>query len=677
MAYFYLTQFQSGIPASQGKYILEQLRKKITKGNIQTIDDFKDRLKKLTTELLEKRIKPTFVQHLFSIGQDISSEYFNDMLETLENDLSTAVDESNSLEELLSIHHNLIHRTALQVVRYGTQKLTNQLKGLEFLRQTHYGFDDILLNTFDQPQLSSVVDADIETFLEKDPRSGLLVDQGDACYLNLIGEELTSSLASEQQCVFKSVTLRGNGSSTNSELDASFANLDNIIDGKTNTFWAMPILRSQPTPGGVLVELQLDLAIPQIITYVEIEPASEAKMVLVNISIIDDNNLQSSLADPNLQLFGPALVPFKPVYARSLILRFKQENHVEIQFKKTDKNSVFYQATQGTKDVNLELEDLRTPLETAVTSSFILEQGFGLPTQTDLEEVHYWQYNFALDNIRAGFRSYQNISFFIAEKKTISKPGLLGLGSIEERPTETTSGLSYVTHRYPTMSPTEESKFYHGSIEYWVVAKFYDENDEVITTNLFPILPVGASRIYHERLVLTHRLGGNILCNDSGALMFYTAPEPGDVWVYRNRRRLAYGTDWTFVANGDSSGLTIATSGSGSRMQRGIQLLATPSLSDIFTVSYTPLVSSVAALPYSTQLLTVVDLSGDEKVRTIKDNLILIDKERLTHDVEKADFYLMVILRRNSGNIYVTPILEEFALALSSRQENKFANDYV
>lgn len=112
-------------------------------------------------------------------------------------------------------------------------------------------------------------------------------------------------------------------------------------------------------------------------------------------------------------------------------------------------------------------------------------------------------------------------------------------------------------------------------------------------------------------------------------------------------------------------------------MRRGIQILAAPMISDIFTVSYTPLISASFSLPYSQAILNVVDLRGDEKVRVVPNNFILFEEEFGQEDLGSADLYLMVIIRRNSANIYVSPLLDEFKLAIASRQDDKFLSSYV
>ncbi len=682
MAYSYLERFRSAVPTSQGNKILKTLRKKLESGAIRSIDEYRKRLQRLTTLLLENRIKPSLQIWKALENEDIYAECFNDMLQHTEDDLATAFEEANNIEEVLTAHNNLIKQVALKMVRRGTTKLSNQIRAYEFLRRTKYGFDDVLLNTFDEslPRPSDAV-GDISYFLNRDPRSNEVLDKSHYASVDLIGESLIGGIRDLRKAAFQSAELRGNIDSTTTEIDASFAHskLSNMLDEQQGTYWAIPILRRQPAPNGVTVELQFQLTVPQQLNYLELEPASDSAMQLDALYYLDTSNTLQEVELEEIVIAGPISISFAPIHARALIVRLKQENYTEIQFKKTDKDSAFYQAVNKEKWLDGTSEEARTYLSTTLTSSFILEDAFGLGTEETAEEVRYWQYIIGIDNIRAGHRTYWDTSYFISECKTIAYPGLVGFIGLERRPRlDTTTGVvDLPLFRYPIESITEDSYVYYGNLEYWVIARFYDSNKKIISTDTFPILPIGASRIYHERLILTHQIGTSKLCNDSGALLHYTEAQPGDVWIYQNYKRLTYGTDWTFVASGHASNLTVETSNTGRRMQRGVQLLITPSTTDLFTVSYTPVVSTTQALPYSTTLMKSIDLVGDEHVRVARNNFITIDSEHLSQKVTSADFYLLIILRQNSSAISFSPLLEEFAFTFGSQNDNKFVSSYV
>ena len=73
----YLEKFRSTLSASQGDKLLKILVKKRDKGEIRTLDEFKDRLKTLTNQLLSNQIKPTLTLLEAFPGHDISSERYN------------------------------------------------------------------------------------------------------------------------------------------------------------------------------------------------------------------------------------------------------------------------------------------------------------------------------------------------------------------------------------------------------------------------------------------------------------------------------------------------------------------------------------------------------------------------------------------------------------------------
>jgi len=71
----YLEKFRSTLSASQGQQLLKILVKKRDSGEIRTLDEFKDKLKALTAQLLENQIKPTLILLQAIPGADTSSEH--------------------------------------------------------------------------------------------------------------------------------------------------------------------------------------------------------------------------------------------------------------------------------------------------------------------------------------------------------------------------------------------------------------------------------------------------------------------------------------------------------------------------------------------------------------------------------------------------------------------------
>jgi hypothetical protein len=155
--------------------------------------------------------------------------------------------------------------------------------------------------------------------------------------------------------------------------------------------------------------------------------------------------------------------------------------------------------------------------------------------------------------------------------------------------------------------------------------------------------------------------------------MFYTASNSSDVLVYKNGNLLTYGVNWFFVDPADASALTNETAGSGSRMKRGIRIADRSSSLDHYTASYTPTFGNSYIVPKVTDLITIIDLVGDRSARLLNEGKVILDPiTYINKNIAKADIYLTIILRRNSINPFVTPMLEDFLFAAGYKDTTKF-----
>jgi hypothetical protein len=77
-------------------------------------------------------------------------------------------------------------------------------------------------------------------------------------------------------------------------------------------------------------------------------------------------------------------------------------------------------------------------------------------------------------------------------------------------------------------------------------------------------------------------------------------------------------------------------------------------------------------VPADTSLLRTVDMTGDNTVRIINDNVIVLDKVRKSYTIAYADIFLIVIMRRNSAAEDFSPALEEYMLITGSHNPDKF-----
>src|SRR5690606_30830545 len=65
-------------------------------------------------------------------------------------------------------------------------------------------------------------------------------------------------------------------------------------------------------------------------------------------------------------------------------------------------------------------------------------------------------------------------------------------------------------------------KDFQGSLEYYVIKQdLSQETDRVVKTSVFPILPIGVSRIHQERLVLSEKTAPSLTVNNLGKTVFF------------------------------------------------------------------------------------------------------------------------------------------------------------
>lgn len=685
----YLEKFRSKLSASQGDKLLKILVKKRDKGEIRTLDEFKDRLKSLTAQLLSNQIKPTLTLLEAIPGHDISSERYNEMLERIEDDLDTAFTESDNLEEIMAAHHNLIDNVSLKAMRFGINELDSRITLYEFLSKNGLGFNHALFNTFAESEKFSIPRTDQDAkVVFSDFRTGQLIDSDEDALIDLVGERLSLGFADNAYALVQQVEWLANENSLRSERNVEFenSNINNVIDGTNNTYWIEPILVSEMRKAGVSLEVALTMSASTDLNFIDIEPASRFPLTLALLDYVDGNGIRRTLSAPDIDLVGPVRLNFSRISTKQLILRFVQKNYTEVQFIPKIGSSNFHRAVLGQSELGVDMSSASEDLKKALSSEYIMKDIMNVE-DNDNEMVKYFEYIVGFDNLRPGFSRYLDRSVFVSVRHTVDQPGQFALKVDERRPIQRagSSSIESVPYTYHPTTETDVNDFYHASVEYWLTAKKYDDEGLVIATTTVPILPLGASRVHHERLILTQRSSALETSNDQGALRFFcdavqydSLTNPDGVIVYRNGD-IFPSVSWQFVEeafDGSTRTLTESAPNAGIRMSRGIQILADRNPLDIFTVSYTPKVSNTRVLPIEpdvdTELFEIVDLVGDQSMRLYENSLILVDRYRGGIEVVSADIYLTIIMRRNSAVESFTPFVEEFMLLTASRDSTRF-----
>ena len=680
MSQSYLEKYRSKIPTAQGSQILKILTAKRDSGEIKNIDEFKAKLQSLTQKILEERITPTLVLFNAIAGIDTSYEQYNEMLDRIQDDLKTAFQEADNLDEIILSHNNIINSVSLKALRYGINELEAKISMYEFLNKNSYGFDDSLFNTFSESLNQTTSRSSmVASIVYKDFRKQEEVPISQDCEVDVVGERLILGSESKKYLQVKDVVWLSNINSIRSELDVSFksSSISNIIDGKNHTYWIEPILRKEIDTAGVPMEILFHLNASQDINFVEIEPASMYPMVLVGIDYYDSNGTRKTALDTDEQLVRPTRINFNRITTNKLILRIKQENYKETQFKQKIGESNFERTLAGELNNSIDIESVSEDLKAILTSDFILNTIFKVKNQT-LEQVKYYEYLLGFDNIRIGFSVFNDRGIYVSKAKKINKLGQVALKVKEYRPTQAqdSTSITLEEHTYSARSNTEDAYFYHGIIEYYIVAQSYTVDDYLIKTDIIPILPIEASRVYHERIVFTAQ-SPTSLVNNICQLRFYTDAVSSDVLVYRNGLPLTYGSsnDWEFLDYDDSDNPneTVIIAGSGSPMKQAIKVNQTINSLDIYTVSYTPKVSNtLVKVSNDSQLIKVTDMVGDNGIRITQGNVLVFEDIRSSLQVEYTNIYFVILMHRNSAIQNFSPVIDEYTVVTGSKNQNKF-----
>lgn len=671
MSNTYLDKYRSSLPTSQGNQILKLLVSKRDSGEIKNLEEFKNQLKELTSKLLTQKISPTLQLYKAIGGVDTNQEIYNYMIDRILDDLDTAFTEADNIDSIIDSHHQLIEHVSLKMLRLGMNELDSKVSLYEFLNRNSAGFDDATYNTFRESQVSSSTRSNsLSNFLFVDPRlNSTAISPEEDCFVDTVGERLTLGTSENRELQIKNVSWLSNSNSIRSELNVEFKNsyLSNIIDGKNNTYWVAPILVKSLLSSGAPMELAFYLGGTEDINYVEIEPATRFPIKLIGINYLDSTGTQKVLSVfDDKYLKGPVRINLPRTNTNCLILKFVQENYSETQFKHKLGQSNFERVMYGEPNNGVDRLSINQELTELLASNFILSDILSASSNT-FELFKYYEYDIGFDNIRIGFSTYQERGVFVSSPKKVTQLGQIALRVGETRPVQE-PGAAAIT--LETFGYSETDNFHHGVAEYWAFVEQYSADNYLVVADMVPLLPIDAQKIIHEQLVFTINDGSSLNPNVT-KLMFYT----DSLKVYRNGLELTQNTEWEIATDYSED-----NPGASTPMCTTIKILSLQNPLDIYTASYTPILSNTSKIPLpnglgTTPILSIVDLKGDQSVRLAPGNIVVFDKIRNAHTIDHSVVYLIIILRRNSAEQNYSPTVEEYMLVTGSTDTQKFIGD--
>ncbi len=670
MSQSYLEQYRSAIPTKQGDQILKRLTRESESGRISTIDEFQSRLQTLTAQVLKEKIQPTLEFVGATLNEAISSEVWNEIIQRLEDDLEAAFAEANAIDEILDSHSSLLLSVVARSIYMAINRIEAQIELYEYLDDNDSGYDDALYNTFRDEDGNTARGEDTNT-LFVDPRANAAnaeMEPDEDAYVDLQGDRLILGRDKNEEVDVRTVSFLANVSSHHSELnvEGKRSGLNNIIDGTENTYWIYPVLLTSQD-SAVDIELLFDFGKIRDVNSIVVEPASESPMQLIAVDqIYEGDQVVSVPIDDPITIQGQTKIHFDRITTQFVKVTLRQINGSVTQFRLGPSGSIQQQAATLKNNVKGTPEDVAVELREALTSQNLLQDIIGLPTE-DYPIVSYYQYVFGLDNVRFYNEEYNQRSLFLAKKKRVLFPGEIGLRVTETRPTQAGGSSAVGIESFEWGASTS---FHHGAVEYWVYGEFYADDDTLLQAETIPLFPIGGSRITHEQLVFVKKSASTLMFEDLSSTQFYCDADTTDVVVYKNSKALL-NTAWSFETS--DTDVYQGTPNNGSPMRMGIKITSRANPLDIYTISYTPRVSNTNFSTSASALAEVNDLVGNNSAVLVDGNIVRFTEIIGSSKIAYADFYLMIVLRRNSAKVSRTPAVEDYMLLTGSRDLKKFS----
>jgi hypothetical protein len=676
MANSFLDKFRSGLKGVQSRQLLILLSKEKERGNITTLEEFKQRLQDLTAQLTSSTLTPTLQLFLAKIGDRIDSESFNFMLERIEDDLGAAFQEANDIDEVIAAHETIINDVVIKNLELAINDLESKVESLEFLNKTSAGFDNAVFNTFRITQNArSSFD---EGVLFTDTKTGLQSVPSSEAFIDFLGEKLLLRSELDTPVRISSIRQVFDSQARASELPVQFrnSNINNIIDSTIGTFWLQSVLLSkQQAENGVFTKLELDLGAVRTINFVEIEPVLLAPVDLFKISYLDENNQAIDLLTIPVEIKTTNKLFFSSIATRKLFLTFRNRNFFNSQFEIKPDSPLVSIVRDPTNSSQL-IEAIKPELQ-EIVSSPRTRAILGLNTTTNKPQRKYYEYFIGFDSIKVGLNKFEETSIFVSKTEKIRSCGQAAVKTFERRPFSDTADAVDIEYTSDTQ-PLSFDTYFHGSLEYYLIKRDFTEAAALINSTVLPILPQNMLQIRHERLILNKKSNASLSTNDIGLLQHYTDESILEIKVYRNGEELTP-TDLVSINPLETDGWLINTANTlhdpkqTKPMTIAVQIQR-PNPNDLYTVSYTPARSTSIIVPQNltTSAAKIIDLTGFLDSWIGKDNTVYFAEKKAGIPIDYSLLNLVIVLRRNSANVTLTPVVEEYLLATGTKDPRKF-----
>lgn len=652
----YLNKFRSVLPGIQITQINKLLNGMKNDGSIKTIKEYNQKLQDLTKILQETDPTPSFKLLLGYIGDLISSARYNVMTQAIANDLEAAFLEADQIANVLETHKTLFDLTILDSIEKSINELERNIDLYEYIANSPHKFSDAQYVTFNETESVFTPRTDSEVGnLYYDYRLEEGIPEEETCEIDSLGEQLLMPAGSLDEVGVINVSLIHDSLCTFPlrDLQSSIQDLQNIRDGKIDTWWLYPVISKNKLESAT-IKLKFDFGGQRRFNSIYIEPQVTNPVVLESFSYVGPNGTLVTIENIEETIPPARMIYLGNIETSILILTFRQENSVQVAYH-YDANK---QEWEGSVNID---QTVRSIITNPVTRDVL-----GLTeSQERVEEQTGYQYTFGFDNVRFYLTEYLDRGVFVSKKFTVKRPISIGL-QVEEFNHEI-SEFSHKPRRF--------------SFEYLLYKRNYNENGSLIDTEMVSLLPIGQTSILSERLFLiTKDDEGSV--NNIARLRFTPVISTTEHLTIRLNHGGTGGVGLVLGTEVDGDDFEVQVDGAtewcGTWGELKTQIDSQPE-------SKIPVVVNVKFFNANQSGIYTVDYQVSRRTnssnqRKISREISLLDNGLLrcfiekpgNNVVESADLYLIVIMRNNWITSDLSCMLGQYKLLASKQDDNKY-----
>ena len=652
----YLNKFRSVLPGVQVTQINKLLNGMKNDGSIKTIKEYNQKLQDLTKILQETNPTPSFKLLLGYIGDLISSARYNVMTQAIANDLEAAFLEAEQIASVLETHKTLFDLTILDSIEKSINELERNIDLYEYVANSPHKFSDAQYVTFNETECVFTPRTDSEAdnlYYDYRLREGILEEE--SCEIDSLGEQLLMPAGTLDEVSVINVSLIHDSLTTFPlrDLQSSTQDLQNIRDGKIDTWWLYPVISKNKLESAT-IKLRFDFGGQRRLNSIYIEPQTTNPVILESYSYIGPNGILATVDNVEEMIPPTRMVYLGNIETNVLILTFRQENSISVAYH--------YDAAKQQWEGSVNIDQT---VQSIITNPITREVLGFTESQEQTEEQTGYQYTFGFDNIRFYLTEYLDRGIFVSKKFTVKRPISIGL-QVEEFNYEI-SEFSHKPQRF--------------SFEYVLYKKNYNENGSHIDTEIIPLLPLNQTNVSGERLFLiTKDDEGSI--NNIARLRFTPVISNIEYPIVRLNHGGSGGAGLVLgtAINGDDFEVQVDGEGEWCGTWEELQ-----GQIDNQPDSKVPVTVNVRFFNANQSGIYTVDYQASRRTtssnqRKLSKEISILDNSLLrcfiekpgNNIVESADLYLIVVMRNNWITSDLSCMLGQYKLLVSKQDDNKY-----